>query len=425
MNSTDTRPTLSSPRNKFSAGSAIAGLAVGLLLGGAFWAGHEYWPGQSNALMPTPAVPSAPGLGSNNALPGTSPNTPVIAANSNVVADIAAGAMPSVVNIDTRTSVTVPETVTPYHLFELFGGGQSPDSSPRQRKYETHGAGSGFIIRPDGYILTNNHVVQKAEEIKVTLSDKREFIGKVVGKDKFSDLALIKIDATGLKPARLGDSKSIRPGDWAIAIGSPLGLSQTVTLGIISALGRSIDNINAVELIQTDAAINPGNSGGPLLNIKGEVIGVNNAVRRDGQNIGFAIPIDIARIASDELIKTGNIPHSFLGIAMKDMDEKLAPALGVPADTKGVIIARVTEGGPAQVSGLRHGDLIQRIDGKNVATSKEVQSIVRAKRPGDTLNMAIIRRGELSAIKVRIGNYNDMQSSELEQQESELNPFSR
>lgn len=400
MNSTEYRPTATSPKQRFSTGSAFLGLVCGLLVAASFWAGHEFWPGQA------PGAGGAPGLGSHNPAQGVSPNTPVVAAGTNIVADIAAAAMPSVVNIDTRTSVTVPELMTPFHFFDMFG---APDSGPRQRRYESHGAGSGFIIRPDGYILTNNHVVQQAEDIKVTLADKREFTGKVVGKDKYSDLALIKIPATGLKPAALGDSKSIRPGDWAIAIGSPLGLSQTVTLGIVSALGRSIDNLNAVELIQTDAAINPGNSGGPLLNIKGEVIGVNNAVRRDGQNIGFAIPIEIAKTAADELIKTGKIPHPYVGIAMKDMDEKLAKALGVPNDTKGVIVAQITRSSPAADSGLRNGDVIQKIDGKTVSTSREVQNIVRAHKPGDSLVLLVLRQDQMLPITLRIGNYEDVE----------------
>lgn len=415
MNSTEIRPTTNTRKGNFSAGSAFAGLLTGLMVCTAFWAGHEFWPGQKSL------APTAPGVGSHNAVTGTNPNSPIISPGTNVVADIAAGAMPSVVNIDTRMNFVVAETITPRSLFDLFGG----EIGPRQRQYESHGAGSGVIIRPDGYILTNNHVVQKADEIKVTLGDKREFIGKVVGKDSFSDLALVKIEASGLKPAVMGDSKSIRPGDWAIAIGSPLGLSQTVTLGIVSALGRSIDNLNAVELIQTDAAINPGNSGGPLLNIKGEVIGINNAVRRDGQNIGFAIPIDIARTTADELIKTGSIKHSYLGIAMKDMDPKLAKALGMPDDTKGVIIAQVTPDSPAGRSGLRHGDVIQRIEGKPVSTSKEVQTVVRARKPGDSLNMLIVRRNQLIPATVKIGNYDEAQSAtgSQESEEDERNPL--
>lgn len=414
MNSTEYRPTTMNTKEKFSPSSAFCGLAFGLLVAGAFWAGHEFWPAASS---------SAPHVGTASSVPvtsGSAPNPVLVAAGTNVIADIAAGALPSIVNIDTRSSVNVPEMTTPFHLFDMFG---SPEMGPKERKYESHGAGSGFIIRPDGYILTNNHVVQSAEEIKVTLADKREFSGKVVGKDKFSDLALVKIDATGLKAAKLGDSKTIRPGDWAIAIGSPLGLSQSVTLGIISALGRSIDNLNAVELIQTDAAINPGNSGGPLLNIKGEVIGVNNAVRRDGQNIGFAIPVDLAKTVADELIKSGTIKHSYVGIAMKDMDEKLAKALGVPADTKGVIVAQVSRNSPAASSGLKAGDIIQKIDGKAVSTSHEVQTIVRAHQPGQSLTLLVLRQEQLVAVSLKIGNYEDVQQVSQTQTEGQMVPI--
>ncbi len=378
---------------KFSPGSAIAGVVAGILIAGGFWAGYQFGFGQAS---PPSSLHSPP--------------TPIVGklpiGGENIVADIAEAATPAVVNIDTRTSVTVND-LQPFRQFGLDDLFQQS----RPKKYESHGAGSGVIIRPDGYILTNNHVVQQADEIKVTLGDKRSFIGKVVGKDKYTDLALVKIDATNLRAAKLGESKKLRPGDWAIAIGSPLGLSQTVTLGIVSALGRSINNLNAVELVQTDAAINPGNSGGPLLNIRGEVIGINTAIRGDGQNIGFAIPIDVARNVAEQLIKDGSIKHPYLGIAMQDMDEKLAKYMGLSAGMKGVVVVKVEPASPSDGGGLISGDIIQRVDGKPVSSSKEVQSSVRAHKPGETLELVVLRGQEVVPIQVKIGNFDDMKDS--------------
>lgn len=384
---------------RFSPGSAIAGLIAGVLLVGGFWAGYQFGFGQASP-------PSA----------GNAPPTPIVGklpiGGENIIADIAAAAMPSVVNIDTRTSVTVNDLapLRQYGLDDLF-------QPRRPKKYESHGAGSGVIIRSDGYILTNNHVVQQADEIKVTLADKRSFTGKVVGKDKYTDLALVKIPVTNLKAAKLGESKVLRPGDWAIAIGSPLGLSQTVTLGIVSALGRSINNLNAVELVQTDAAINPGNSGGPLLNIRGEVIGINTAIRGDGQNIGFAIPIDVAKTVSEQLVKDGSIKHPYLGIAMQDMDEKLAKYMGLSSGTKGVVVVKVEPGSPSDEGGLVSGDIIQRVGGKPVTSSKDVQSIVRAHKPGEALELVVLRGQEVIPLQIKIGNFEDMKDSQTNSQE--------
>ncbi|HMO24579.1 MAG TPA: PDZ domain-containing protein, partial [Candidatus Melainabacteria bacterium] len=211
--------------------------------------------------------------------------------------------------------------------------------------------------------------------------------------DSFTDLALVIIEANKLPIIRFGKSDQVKPGDWAIAIGNPSGLDHTVTFGIISALGRSINALGSnVELIQTDAAINPGNSGGPLLNI-------------DGELIGFAIPIDVARDVVDQLLNKGQIDRPYLGIYMQDLNEKLAKSLGVPADTAGVVIARVTSDGPAAGSGLKMGDVITRIDGTEVKDGKSVQRIVRKHKPGDKLNVLVNRSGSLVATEVKVGDY--------------------
>lgn len=328
----------------------------------------------------------------------------------NAIADIAESAAPCVVNIDTQMSVSMPRDVfhngRGFGNFEFFFGPGFQGTPQAPRRFESRGSGSGVIVRNDGYILTNNHVVKNATAIKVTLNDKQVFKGKVVGRDSFTDLALVKIDAQDLPVARFGASKALRPGDWAIAIGSPLGLDHTVTLGIVSALGRSLADLNNnVELIQTDAAINPGNSGGPLLNIHGEVIGINTAIRSDAQNIGFAIPIDSAKDVISQLLAGGSIQRPYIGVYMQELDEKLARSLGLSKGAQGVVVAQVATNSPADQAGLQQGDLIERVDGQSVKTSKEVQGLVRAHKVGETVNMLVLRSGKLIPANVKVGDY--------------------
>ncbi|HEY9869554.1 MAG TPA: trypsin-like peptidase domain-containing protein, partial [Candidatus Obscuribacterales bacterium] len=379
---------------------AVAGLS--------FWLGHQFWPSPQSALAPPPAGQIGAGPP-----PAGRPGGIGLPLGENTIADIAVEASKSVVNIDTSTSIVLPDAPfgfdLPFREFEFFFGPGfrlEPPSAPR--KYETRGAGSGIIIRSDGYILTNNHVIGKADKIKVTVGDHKNKVydGKVVGRDSFTDIALVKIDAHDLPVARLGASKGLRPGDWAIAIGNPLGLDHTVTLGIISALGRSLGaNQSNVELIQTDAAINPGNSGGPLLNIHGEVIGLNTAIRGDAQNIGFAIPIDVARDVAKQLLEKGTITRAYLGIYMQDLNEQLARSLGLGPTARGVVVVRVAAGGPAERGGLKAGDVIQKIDGTSVEASKQVQQIVRSRKPGESINILVIRDGSLQALTVKVGDY--------------------
>ena len=293
----------------------IGGAAIGLALAGSFIAGHVFWtPPTSNT-----ATDSTP-IAATKLLPATG-----MAIGENTIADIAQSVNASVVNIDTQSSITVSDSPFfggPMGGLEFFFGNGGMQS-PVPRKLEQRATGSGVIYRQDGYILTNNHVVGHAQNIKVTLSDKRFFEGKVVGRDKFTDLAIVKINATGLPAAKMGSSTKLRPGDWVIAIGNPMGLDHTVTLGIISALNRSLSEVNEVQLIQTDAAINHGNSGGPLLNLHGDVIGITVAINPNAQNIGFAIPVDIAKDIAQQLVAHGNIPRAYVGIQMTDLDEKL------------------------------------------------------------------------------------------------------
>jgi S1-C subfamily serine protease len=337
---------------------------------------------------PTPNVTAPPALSGGHGAP----------LGENTIADLAAEAMKSVVNIDTQTSVVVPSD--PFTQFSPFG---FFDEGTPLRKYEIAGTGTGVIYRNDGYILTNNHVVGKADKIKVTLNDNRVFSGRVVGRDPYTDLALVKIPATGLPVAKFGPAQKLRPGDFAFAIGSPAGLSNTVTLGIISALGRSLGELGEGGLIQTDTAINPGNSGGPLLNIHGEVVGINTAIRKDYQNIGFAIPTEIAQKVADQLLSKGSIQHPYVGISMRDLNDDINKALGLPAGTVGVVIAKVASGSPGDNAGLQTGDVITNVDGQPVRSAADVRKFVKAHQPGDTIKMTVARNGRTETLSINVG----------------------
>ena len=328
-----------------------------------------------------------------------------------IIADIAEDVAPSIVHINTEVRQTINGNGMEFffendEFFKRFFGFSPYEGAPRQpmiRKAQT--MGSGTIISKDGYILTNYHVVQDASKITVKTKDEKEYQAKLVGKDRYSDLAIIKVDGKELKPAKLGDSSKIRPGQWAIAIGSPQGLDHTVTLGIVSALSREIPQLSNVSFIQTDAAINPGNSGGPLLNIKGEVIGINTAILGTAQNIGFAIPINVAKSVVDQLESGEKIGHPWIGISMAPVTKELAAALGISEKTQGVVVGSVLQNSPSEKAGLMSGDIIQRIDGQQVTSPEQVQAIIKEKKIGDSVNIQILRNGKMLAKKVKIGNW--------------------
>jgi S1-C subfamily serine protease len=325
---------------------------------------------------------------------------PLFGLSDNPVADIVAAVSPAVVSIDTTIHKTSGSSVDFGDL--LF----SHPQVQKQEKYEAHGSGSGVVIRSDGYILTNAHVVKDADDIKITLNNKHVYTGHVLGKDSYTDVALVKIDAVNLPVARMADSRKVRPGDWAIAIGSPLGLSQTVTMGIVSAVGRSLADLNNnVDLIQTDAAINPGNSGGPLLNIHGEVVGINMAIRTDAQNIGFSIPIDTAREAANAIISHRPIARPYLGISMIDVTAELAKTLGLPDSFAGVIVSKVSPSSPAQGAGLQEGDVIEKVNAQPVKTGRDVQTIVRAQKVGNSVDMEVVHSGKTRHVMIHISQY--------------------
>jgi serine protease Do len=271
----------------------------------------------------------------------------------------------------------------------------------------SHGVGSGFIVSSDGYVLTNAHVVADASEVTVTLTDRREFPAKVVGIDKASDVALIKIAATGLPTVRLGDPSKLRPGQWAIAIGSPFGFENSVTAGVISALGRPLNDgsqqTSYVTFIQTDAAVNPGNSGGPLFNIDGEVIGMNSQIySRTGGYMGvsFAIPIDLAMNVKEQLQKNGKVVRSRIGVEVQDIRQQLALSFGLSAP-HGALISRVDPSGPSEKAGLKSGDVITSVNGRNVDHSWDLPAIISQLPPGSSARLGIWHDRKATEVTVK------------------------
>jgi serine protease Do len=285
---------------------------------------------------------------------------------------------------------------------KFFGehGYQMPDEGAEKRSL-----GSGFILSEDGYILTNNHVVDDADEILVHLNDRREFVAKVVGKDERSDVALIKIDAEGLQAVKIGDSKNLKVGEWVLAIGSPFGFDQTVTAGIVSATGRNLPSENYVPFIQTDVAINPGNSGGPLFNLEGEVVGINSQIySRSGGFMGlsFAIPIEMAMEVADQLKDGGRVSRGWLGVLIQDMNAKLAESFGMDRP-RGALVARVLPDSPSEKAGLQVGDVILEFNGNEIHTSSELPPLVGRSDVDKPAVLKILRKGKERNVKVNIG----------------------
>jgi len=323
------------------------------------------------------------------------------------LADLAENVAPCVVNID----------VAPYGQDYKYGRPPQRQSDkfyryygvePPQQANPARTTGSGVILKPDGIIMTSNHVIERSDRIKVTLHDGRTFLARVLGSDSFSDLAVLKIEATNLPTIRFGSAKTVRPGDWVLAVGSPLGLDHTVTLGIVSALGREAKGLDsfgarsgAVRFIQTDAAINPGNSGGPLVNLKGEVVGLNTFIRGDAQNIGFAIPADVAAEVANTLMRQQPIPHPFIGIVMEEKDDNELVSDGRKS-AQGVAVRTVSPNSPAAKAGLMPGDSIMEIDEKSVSRPGEISEIVRKSDIGDYLSMIVKRQGQLRTFTVKV-----------------------
>ena len=346
------------------------------LMGAAFLAGS--W------LAPRIRVEWEPGALPREAMAQTppariGPDEPVAAAT--------AVAGPSVVSID---------TVTRGVRDDFFLGPQ---------QFERNGAGSGVVIDPRGYVLTNEHVVAGASQISVTFGNGKKYKGTVVGVDHETDVGVVRIqNAPSLPAARLGDSRKLIPGQWAIAIGNPYGYQQTVTVGVVGHTGRAVQVEDRVykRLIQTDAAINPGNSGGALVDIHGNVIGINTIVRSDAQGIGFAIPIDLAKGIADELIRTGKIKRPWTGLNVADVTADLASYLNL-RDTSGAFVDQLDRRGPAWEAGMRPGDVIRELDGKKIRTRGEAESIINAARINQKLKIVVEREGELLKGEITVG----------------------
>ena len=317
-----------------------------------------------------------------------------------VIAEIADKVGPAVVNID----VEKMERAAVLNPFGDFGFELDPEFKHffEDKLIPIKGAGSGFIINTKGYILTNSHVVKGAEKIKVTLKDGRKFDGKIIGSDSTLDVAVVKIQAEKLPTVILGDSAKIKPGQWVVAIGNPYQFQNTVTVGIISATGRTLNDIGRSDLIQTDAAINPGNSGGPLINLAGEVIGINVAIAAGAQGIGFAIPINAAKDAIGDLITKGKIIRPWIGVYMRDVDAKVAEYLELPF-AEGVVITDIVPDSPAAKAGLRKYDVILKVNDQSFKSGNEISKFIKSMKPGDQVNLEVFRDGHRTTISAAIG----------------------
>ncbi len=314
------------------------------------------------------------------------------------VADIVEQAGPAVVNIEVETTVSNPLLDDPFYR-QFFGG------NLRTTPQVQEGIGSGFIISSDGYIITNQHVIDGAQSIKVTVSGKEEqYDAQVVGEDYDLDLAIIKIDGTDYPTLTLGVSEQMRVGDPVMAIGQPYGLDHTVTTGVISAKERpiTIEDRNYKNLIQTDAAINPGNSGGPLLNMQGQVIGINTAINSEAQGIGFAIPIDTVTEVLDDLLAGNNVERAFLGVSMTDVNDQAIQQLNLPSGTTGALVAEVVDGSPADEAGLLPMDVIISLDDSIIKSASDLQETVQSKAVGDKVKVTLIRQGDKVSLYVRL-----------------------
>jgi serine protease Do len=293
----------------------------------------------------------------------------------------------------------------PYGEQNPFGDFFAPffEGTPPAREFKQQGVGSGFIISQDGYILTNNHVVEDADQIKVKLSNGKEYTGKVVGRDPKTDLAVVKIERSSeLHPLTLGNSEDLKVGSWVVAIGSPFGLEQTVTAGIVSAKGRVIGSGPYDNFIQTDASINPGNSGGPLINMRGEVVGINTAIIPNGQGIGFAIPVNTAKEIVPQLEEKGHVTRGWLGVSIQEVTPDLAKSFALK-EKQGALVAQVVTGGPAEKAGIEQGDVILGFDGKEIAESKDLPRIVASTPVGKTVTVKLLRNGKAIDRQVKLG----------------------
>jgi len=338
----------------------------------------------------------------------------------------AEAASPTVVHIRTTMTRTVRQQQMPDIFREFFGdefGGQGQGGG-RPRREQGQASGSGVIISKDGYIVTNNHVVQDADEVEVVMTDKRSFKAKVIGTDPLTDLAVVKIEANNLPSITLGDSDGLKLGEWVLAVGYPLDLESTVTAGIVSAKGRGIGILSRNQqpqqpgakpvdtpiesFIQTDAAINPGNSGGALVNLRGELVGINSAIASATgyySGYGFAVPVSLVKKVTADLVKFGNVQRGYIGILPRELDSKIAKEVGAKVG-RGIYVESVTDNGAAKTAGIQKGDVIVKMEGQPIDSDAQMREIVGRRRPGDVLNVTINRDGSEREVKLELRNRN-------------------
>lgn len=312
----------------------------------------------------------------------------------------------------------VPPGMDPFEFFRRFGPQRPPQpggpgGGPGGAEPPRQAAGSGFIVSPDGYILTNTHVVKDSDEVTVTLTDRREFKAKVIGTDDRTDVALIKIEATGLPAVRIGDPSKVKVGNWVAAIGSPFGLENTVTAGIVSAKSRTLPSDAYVPFIQTDVAVNPGNSGGPLFNLSGEVVGINSQIySRTGGYMGlsFAIPIDVAMKVKNDLLAFGKVQRGRIGVTIQQVNKELAGSFGLDR-ARGALVSGVEKGSPAEIAGLKVGDVILAVDGRAIEQSTELPRVIGEGRPGNEVKLEIWRDHASKVVGIKLGEAPSQQAA--------------
>jgi serine protease Do len=386
------------------------------------------------AIALTAALGGAYSLGHNlpfsSAHAAAQPNPPVVVQSTPVAVpaglpdmrSIVATNAPAVVNISVtgsrKTSAAVPgmpqlDPNDPFYQFFRNFRGQIPEGNEPM-----HGLGSGFIVTSDGTVLTNAHVVDGAEEVTVKLTDKREFKAKVLGLDKSSDVAVLKIDAKNLPTVKIGTSAQTQVGEWVLAIGSPYGFESSASAGIVSAKSRNLPDGSYVPFIQTDVAVNPGNSGGPLFNMNGEVIGINSQIySRSGgyQGLSFAIPMEVAMNVEKQIVDHGKVQRGKLGVTIQDVNQALADSFGLAKPT-GALVAGVEKGSPAAKAGLEPGDVILSVDGKTIETTGQLPAVIASKLPGEAAHLQIWRKGETRNLDVKVGSFGEEKQASLDPQ---------
>ena len=386
-------------------------LVVALVAAGVIGTGAAAYRGHLEA--PLARAYASPALAGGVATPAASPGATSLPLNG--FSEIVKRAGPAVVNVSVnsvrKTSTEMQQM--PEELREFFRGfgGRGGQRGPRGGGEDVpmRGQGSGFIVSTDGYILTNAHVVENAESVTVRLTDRREFKAKVVGSDKTSDVAVLKIESASLPTVRLGKSAEANVGEWVVAIGSPFGFENTVTAGIVSAKSRSLPDASYTQFIQTDVAVNPGNSGGPLFNTRGEVVGINSQIfsRTGGyQGLSFAIPIELASRIKDQIVATGKASHARLGVAVQEVNQTLADSFKLDKP-EGALVSNVDAGGPADMAGLKTGDVIRKVNGQPIVASGDLPALIGQSTPGEKVTLEVWRQGKREELSARLGDASD------------------